>query len=667
MSAELGQLALALALAVACVQALLPLLGAWRGRARWMALARPAACAQALLVSLASAALVHALVSDDFSLRYVVDNANSQLPVWFKVAAYWGGHEGSVLLWIQMLALWGLAVAGFSRALPAPVVARVLGTMGLIGIGFLCFLLFTSNPFERQWPPAADGHDLNPMLQDLGMIAHPPLLYMGYVGFSVAFSFAIAALLGGRLDAAWARWTRPWTLAAWACLTLGIALGSAWAYYVLGWGGWWFWDAVENASFMPWLVGSALLHSLAVTEKRNSFRNWTVLLAIVAFSLSLLGTFLVRSGVLSSVHSFANDPRRGVYILIFLALVSGGSLALYAWRAPQVGLGRRFALVSRESLLMLNNVLLAVAAGTVLLGTLYPLLLDATGLGRISVGAPYFETVFVPLMAPLLVLMGIGPLLTWKQASLRGVWRRLRVIAAVSVALALWAALVLNTSVGVGLGVAVAAWVLLATAAEALKWLWPAQRAASTLRQRLRGVPGSQWGMWVAHAGVAVFVAGVTLVKGLESASDHSLRIGDSAVLGAQRFTFAELTRVQGPNYVAARARFDVTPRDGGPVIAQLWPEKRFYPVQQMPMTDAAIDRGFWRDLYVSLAEATPQGAWVVRLQVKPFMNWVWAGAVLIALGGALAAADRRYRSAARREAAAATSASSSHHVLPST
>jgi len=514
-------------------------------------------------------------------------------------------------------------------------------------------------------PVPPNGNDLNPLLQDPGMVIHPPMLYMGYVGFSVAFAFAIAALLGGELDARWARWTRPWTLLAWSFLTLGIMLGSAWAYYELGWGGWWFWDAVENASFMPWLLGTALIHSLAVTEKRDTFKSWTALLAILAFSLSLLGTFLVRSGVLSSVHAFASDPRRGLYILVFLAVVIGGALTLHAWRAAKVGLGGRFGVFSRESLLLLNNVILAAAAGSVLLGTLYPLLLDALGLGKLSVGPPYFEAVFVPLMVPLLLLAGFGPLLGWKQASVAGVLRRLRWIALGALVFAATALLVLKTSWMVALGVALGTWLLLATAADLVKRLYR-QPAGTPWLTRLAHPPLSSWGMIVAHAGLAVFVLGVTGVKGLESAGDHSLRVGDSATLGAYRFHFAALDRVDGVNYVAARGRFEVT--RGGASIATLFPEKRFYVVQQMPMTEAAIDRGVFRDLYVSLSEAGQEGAWVVRVQHKPLMGWVWAGALLIALGGALAAADKRYRALRQRVPTFAASAglTAIHAIGPS-
>ncbi|HJV75749.1 MAG TPA: heme lyase CcmF/NrfE family subunit, partial [Noviherbaspirillum sp.] len=413
---ELGNFALMLALCVALVQGILPIAGSFNGNRRWMALARPATAGQLILVSFAFASLVYAFVNNDFSVAYVASNSNSHLPVYYRIAGTWGGHEGSLLLWLFMLALWTFAVARLSRQLPEETVARVLGVLGLVSIGFLAFLLFTSNPFERMLPAVPDGRDLNPLLQDFGMIIHPPLLYMGYVGFSVAFAFAIAALMGGQLDAAWARWSRPWTTVAWMFLTLGIFMGSYWAYYELGWGGWWFWDPVENASFMPWLVGTALIHSLAITEKRGAFKNWTVFLAITAFSLSLLGTFLVRSGVLTSVHAFASDPKRGVYILLLLAVVIGSSLTLFAWRAPKVGQGGVFELISRETLLLVNNVLLLVAAGSVLLGTLYPLLIDALGLGKLSVGPPYFNTVFVPVMVPLMLLIAVGPMARWKQA-----------------------------------------------------------------------------------------------------------------------------------------------------------------------------------------------------------------------------------------------------------
>ena len=528
-------------------------------------------------------------VSHDFSVLYVASNSNSALPLQFRIAAVWGGHEGSMLLWLLMLCGWTLAVARFSRDLPLPVLARILSVMGWLAVGFLLFTLATSNPFERLVPAAADGRDLNPLLQDPGMIFHPPMLYMGYVGFSVAFSFAVAALIGGNLDATWARWTRPWTTAAWIFLTLGIALGSWWAYYELGWGGWWFWDPVENASFMPWLVGTALIHSLAVTEKRGGFKSWTVLLAIMAFSLSLLGTFLVRSGVLSSVHAFATDPKRGLFILAFLATVIGSSLALYAWRAQTVGLGARFALLSRESFLLLNNVLLLAAMGAVLLGTLYPLLLDALGLGKISVGPPYFETVWIPLMTPMVVMMGVGPLARWKQTELPDIARRLRWAAGAALVAALlgqW--LAGQMSWLAGLGLLLSFWIVASLATD----LWeravrPAGGVFAQVLQRLRQLPRATVGMMVAHLGVAIFIFGVTMVKSYEIERDVEMNLGDTTEINGLVFTFAGVRSVPGPNYTADQGLV-IVKRDGREV-AQMRPEKRVYRVQQNPMTEAAI------------------------------------------------------------------------------
>jgi cytochrome c-type biogenesis protein CcmF len=632
------------------VQGILPLAGSLRNNERWIALARPAARGQALFVTLAFGILVYSFVANDFSVSYVAGNSNSKLPVVYRVTGTWGGHEGSLLLWVQVLALWTLAVTIFSRRLPQDMVAQVLGVMGLISAGFLSFMLFTSNPFERTLPPLPDGRDLNPLLQDFGMIVHPPLLYMGYVGFSVAFAFAIAALMRGQLDAAWARWLRPWTLAAWMFLTLGIFLGSFWAYYELGWGGWWFWDAVENASFMPWLVGTALVHSLAVTEQRGNFRNWTVLLAIIAFSLSLLGTFLVRSGVLTSVHAFASDPRRGLFILVFLAIVIGGSLMLYAWRAPVLKGGAPFAPFSRETALLVNNILLLVAAGSVLLGTLYPLFLDALNLGKISVGPPYFDTVFVPLMIPVLLLLAAGPFVSWKSASARKVLLRLRWPAPAALACAAVAVPALQASPLVFLGLALSAWILFATVAHLAERLVHAP-AGTSLLKRMRSQPRSYWGMIVAHAGIGIFAAGVTLAKGLDSFHDASLRIGESIEAGGFVFTFTALDNIKGPNYTGARATFEAS-RDGEH-IATLYPEKRLYTVQQMPMTEAAIDRGFARDLYVSLGDMGKDGAWQVRVQHKPFMSWIWGGCLAIAFGALLAAADKRYRARASAHAGA--------------
>ena len=644
---ELGQLALALALCLALAQSLLGLIGAARGEVQWMAATRPAARGQFVFVAIAFACLTASFINNDFTVAYVASNSNSALPLHYRIAGVWGGHEGSMLLWILMLSVWTFGVTLFSRHLPLEMVARVLAVMGLVSTGFLLFILFTSNPFVRLFPAPPDGRDLNPLLQDPGMVIHPPMLYMGYVGFSIAFSFAVAALLSGRLDAAWARWSRPWTTAAWCFLTVGIALGSGWAYYELGWGGWWFWDPVENASFMPWLTGTALIHSLAVTEKRGAFRSWTVLLAIVAFALSLLGTFLVRSGVLTSVHAFATDPTRGIFILALLAIVIGGSLLLYVWRAPKIGLGGGFEPLSRESMLLMNNVIFAAAAGSVLLGTLYPLALDASGLGKISVGPPYFETVFVPLMAPALFLMGVGPLARWKKASLPDLGSRLRWAAAAAAI----AALALPFAMGrwgamVALGMLLAGWV----AASGFVQIWEKVRnvqGPSGAWTRLQSVSRATWGMLLAHFGVAVFVVGVTLVKGYESEKDVRMEPGDTTEVGGYTFRFDGVRDVTGPNYVAGRGQIAVS-KNGNPVT-MLYPEKRIYRVQNQPMTEAAIDTGFTRDLYVSLGEAVSDTAWVVRVHHKPFVDWIWGGCLLMALGGALAASDRRYRLAARQ------------------
>ena len=646
---ELGHFALILALLLAALLGSLPLVGAQRRIRAWMTLARPLAAAQFLFIAFAFGCLAASFVANDFSVINVATNSNSQLPLHYRIAATWGSHEGSMLLWVLMLGAWTLAVALKSRHLPDEMVARVLGVMGVISFGFLLFLLFTSNPFDRLFPPAPDGRDLNPLLQDPGMVFHPPLLYMGYVGFSVAFAFAIAALIGGRLDATWARWSRPWTTLAWCFLTCGIMLGSGWAYYELGWGGWWFWDPVENASFMPWLVGTALIHSLAVTEKRGTFKAWTVLLAICAFSLSLLGTFLVRSGVLTSVHAFATDPRRGVFILAFLVLVIGGSLLLFALRAPKVGGGGRFDAISRETMLLANNVLLIAAAGSVLLGTLYPLFLDALNLGKISVGPPYFDTVFVPLMTPLVFLMGIGPLARWKRATLPDLWQRLKWALAVSLVTALTLPLVIGRwTPMVSFGLLLAAWIVTSSAVN--------------VRERSRGVrggivaqltrqPRSYWGMIVAHLGIAVFIVGVTLVKGFETERDVRMGIGDTVAVGGFTLRFEGTTPATGPNYRAARGTFDVS-RDGAHV-ATLAPEKRVYNAGGQPMTEAAIKTMLTGDLYVSLGEPVDGGAWSVRVYHKPFVTWIWGGCLLMALGGLLALSDRRYRVATRRDATA--------------
>ncbi len=646
---EIGHFLLWLALGVSLVMGTYPLAGAARGRTDWMALVRPCAYLLVALVTLAYLCLGASFVMNDFSVINVARNSNSSLPLPYRIAASWGSHEGSMLLWVLMLSVWSAAVARFSKGMPMPMVARTLAVMGLISLGFLLFLLLTSNPFDRQFDVPADGRDLNPLLQDPGMVLHPPLLYMGYVGFSVAYAFAIAALIGGNLDTTWARWTRPWTTAAWAFLTIGIALGSWWAYYELGWGGWWFWDPVENASFMPWLVGTALIHSLAVTEKRGSFKSWTVLLAILAFSLSLLGTFLVRSGVLSSVHAFATDPRRGLFILAFLTIAVGASLTLYAWRAPKVGLGARFALVSRETALLGNNVLLVVATGAVLLGTLYPLLLDALGMGKISVGPPYFDAVFMPLMAPTIFLMGVGPLARWKEASLPDLARRLRWAAGVSVVVAVatgWLAgrITLTTTIGLFM----AWWIVTSVLTDLYERLHPAGSTWKDAPRRARQIPRAMVGMMVAHLGVAAFCIGVAMVKTYEVERDVKMAVGDTTTINGYTFTFRGTREVPGPNYTATQGLIEVS--HDGRRLRDMRPEKRIYRVQTMPMTEAAIATGFTRDLYVSLGEPVGGGEWIVRVYVKPFVDWIWGGCLIMALGGVIAATDRRYRSRRRAE-----------------
>ena len=646
---EIGHFALILALCVAVVQASLPIYGAAVGSSTLMSVAKPAARGQFLLVLLAFCCLGYAFAAKDFSVLYVAATSNSQLPLHYRLAAIWGAHEGSLLLWVFILSIWMVAVSFFSTHLPEAMRARILGVMGLVSVGFLLFMLTVSNPFERLIPAAFDGRDLNPLLQDPGMVIHPPMLYMGYVGFSVAFSFAIAALLGGTLDAAWARWSRPWTTIAWCFLTVGVAMGSGWAYYELGWGGWWFWDPVENASFMPWLAGTALIHSLAVTDKRGGFKAWSVLLAILAFSLSLLGTFLVRSGVLTSVHAFATDPKRGLFILVFLAVVIGGSLVLYAWRAPRVGLGGGFSIISREGMLLANNVLLVAALGSVLLGTLYPLFLDALDLGKISVGPPYFDTVFVPLMTPAIFLMGIGPLAQWKKTSLPELATRLRWAFAVSAATALALPFVLgHWTPLVSLGLLLAIWIVTTAAVDLRERL--AHSDGSSLLGRLAAMPRSYWGMVLAHCGVALFIVGVTMVKGFEVEQDLRMNVGQTATIGGYTFRFDGTQQYKGPNYIAARGTFRVS-QDGRDVTV-MYPEKRRYNVQNQTMTEAAISPGFARDLYVSLGEPLDDGAWSVRLYHKPFVDWIWGGCLIMALGGLLAISDRRYRLAWRRKEA---------------
>ncbi len=636
---ELGHLAMILALCLAVVQATLPLIGAWRGDRQWMGLAQPAAWGQFAFLGFSFACLTYAFMVDDFSVAYVAHNSNSALPWYYKFSAVWGAHEGSLLLWAFILAGWTFAVAIFSRQLPEDMLARVLGVMGLISIGFLLFLIVTSNPFERLLPQVPmDGRDLNPLLQDFGLIVHPPMLYMGYVGFSVAFAFAIAALLGGRLDAAWARWSRPWTLVAWAFLGLGIALGSWWAYYELGWGGWWFWDPVENASFMPWLVGTALIHSLAVTEKRGVFKSWTVLLAIAAFSLSLLGTFLVRSGVLTSVHAFATDPERGVFILVFLLMVVGGSLTLFAMRAPVVKSQVGFGLWSRETLLLVNNLLLVVATAMILLGTLYPLLLDALSGAKLSVGPPYFNAMFVPLIGALMLTLGVGILVRWKDTPLKWLLGMLTPVLITSVVLGGLGSLLFGDFNWAVLAVSLlAAWVVIAGIRDLLD-----KTRHKGLFKGMRSLAPSYWGMHLAHLGLAVCAIGVVLTSHQSAERDLRLAPGESLSLGGYEFVFDGAVHHEGPNFTSDKATIRVL--DGDKQIATLHPEKRLYTVQQMPMTEAGIDAGFTRDLYVALGEPLGDGAWAVRVHIKPFVRWIWLGALMMGLGGVLAASDRRYR-----------------------
>ncbi len=636
---EFAHYALILALCIALIQGVLPLIGAHQGRREWLIIARPAAQTVFLLLATAFVILAWSFYSNDFSVLYVAEHSNSQMPVMYRIGAVWGGHEGSLLLWVFLLSTWTILVAQLSKALDEFMVARVIGVLGLVMSGLLLFVITTSNPFERLLPAAQDGRSLNPLFQDPGLVFHPHMLYMGYVGFSVAFAFAIASLLSGRLDAAWARWSRPWTTAAWVFLTLGIALGSWWAYYELGWGGWWFWDPVENASFIPWLVGTALLHSLAVTEKRGGFKSWTVLLAITAFSLSLLGTFLVRSGVLTSVHAFATDPKRGVFILIFLVLVVGSSLVLYAWRAPKSSLGGKFNLSSRETFILLGNVFLVVSAGSVLLGTLYPLLIDALHLGKISVGPPYFNSVFVPITAPLLVLMGIGPWTNWKNSDLLSVIKRL------------WLAGLVAVLAGIGIPMMMGEFTWLAGLGFLLAFWVIASGCLQIIRQAKAGKPTRSFiGMQLAHLGIAVFVIGVTMVGAYQEEKDVRMSAGDTVSVGGYQIQFQGVNVVPGPNYQAMRGTFLLNQNGNAQTI--MYPEKRNYFSSTMPMTEAAIDVGLTRDIYVSLGEELPDKSWAVRVYYKPFIDWVWGGCLLMALGGILSISDKRYRIKLKRQVA---------------
>ena len=653
MIAELGQLALALALIVAIAQSIVPLVGAARGDAALTAFARPAAYVQLAAVAAAFLALAYAYVTSDFSVATVARNSHTSMPLLYRLTGVWGNHEGSMLLWILILALMSAAVASFGANLPDGLRARVLAVQGMIGVAFLTFILFTSNPFTRQFPAPLDGRELNPLLQDPGLAFHPPWLYLGYVGFSVAFSFAVAALIEGKVDPAWARWVRPWTLFAWLSLTIGIALGSWWAYYELGWGGWWFWDPVENASFMPWLIGAALLHSAVVVEKRDALKSWTILLALIAFSFSLIGTFLVRSGVLTSVHAFAVDPARGVFILMILFAAIGGSLTLYAWRAPMLKAGGLFQPLSREGALVLNNLLLATGAATVLLGTLYPLFLDVLGAGKVSVGPPYFNSTFVPLMIPLVVAMAIGPLLSWKRADIAGAISRL---AAAGIATVAVIGIVLYASGGTGfiaaLGLGLAAWLFVGTMIEFAERLRLFRAPLAESYDRWRHLPRSALGMTVAHAGMAIAIAGMTASTLFQAEQILAMRAGEVVSMRGYDLRFEGVIQANGPNYQAERARFIVT--SGGKPVTVLAPERRFYPVQRQQTTEAAIHTTGLADLYVVVGDSDGKGAWTVRLYHNPLVPWIWAGCLIMALGGGLSLTDRRLRVGAPKQRLAA-------------
>jgi cytochrome c-type biogenesis protein CcmF len=656
MITEIGHFSLVLALCVAVLQASLPLYGAARGEAALIAWARPAALAQFLFVAIAFGALMHAYAVSDFSLANVAANSNSLKPLLYKLSGVWSNHEGSMLLWVFILALFGAAVAAFSRNLPPALRARVLAVQAMIGVGFLLFILLTSNPFQRLWPAPADGMGLNPVLQDPGLAFHPPWLYLGYVGFSISFCFAIAALIEGRVDPAWARWVRPWTLAAWCALTIGIAMGSWWAYYTLGWGGWWFWDPVENASFMPWLVGTALLHSAVVVEKREALKTWTILLAIIAFSLSLVGTFLVRSGVLTSVHAFASDPLRGVFILLLLSIYTGGALLLFAWRAPQLQGGGLFAPISREGGLLLNNLLLTTAAATVFIGTLYPLLLDVVAHRKVSVGPPFYTMTFVPIMVPLLVAMAIGPMLPWKRGDLIAALARLK-FAFLATALAALVTLAVTgaQSIGAACGLSLAAWLFAATMTELAERVRLFADPRGVLRRAL-SLPRAAWGMTLAHGGMAVVIAGITGSNAWTEERIVTARPGDNFAIAGYTIALDAVNEVTGADYTATRA--DLRLIRNGHQVAALHPEKRFYPVENGNSTGVAIRTNLLSDIYAVIGDGDGKGGYVLRLYWNPLVPWIWLGAVVMALGGVISLTDRRHRVGApvrRARAVAAT------------
>ena len=645
---EIGNIALTLALVLSILLAVYPLWGAHRQHETLMATAKPLAIGLFLFTLIAYVCLTYAFVTDDFSVAYVAQHSNSRLPIYYKITAVWGGHEGSFLLWVLMLSVWTVAVAIFSKGIPLAMVARVLSVLGMVGIGFYLFMLLTSNPFNSMLPFfPVDGRDLNPLLQDFGMIIHPPMLYMGYVGFSVAFAFAISALISGQLDSTWARWSRPWVIAAWAFLTVGIALGSWWAYYELGWGGWWFWDPVENASFMPWLVGTALMHSLAVTEKRKAFKSWTVLLAIAAFSLSLLGTFLVRSGVIVSVHSFASDPTRGLFILGILIVLSGFGLLLYALRASSLKSPGRYQAFSREVLLMGNNVFLCAATLVVLLGTLLPLVHKELGLGSISVGAPFFNQMFTLLIVPFVLMLGLGPLTRWKQQKASELQKQLLLAGGIALSAGVLVNFTYDTPTFMSvLGMVLVFWILVTTTQEVMQRIsaMPDNSDNSTLMKKLGKLTPSHWGMVLGHVGFAILIIGVTLVSNYELERDVRMDVGDTVTLSGYDFTFKAVKEIEGPNYNADAGVFDVS--RNGEFIAQLVPEKRLYIVQRMPMTEAAIHSTIARDLFIAMGEPLDNGAWAIRIYIKPFVIWLWAGAVVMAIGGIFSISDKRYRMA---------------------
>jgi cytochrome c-type biogenesis protein CcmF len=640
MIAELGHFSLILALCVAILLSVVPMIGSFTGTYSWMALSRPASLVLVLMVGISYAVLTYSFLINDFSVKYVANTSNLSQPLIYRITGVWGSHEGSLLLWMLILALWGAAVSVFSRAVPMQMIARVLSVMGMISVGFLLFILLTSNPFDRLIPAPVDGQSLNPLLQDFGLVIHPPMLYMGYVGFSVAFAFAVAALIGGRLDMAWARWMRPWTNVAWMFLTFGIALGSWWAYYELGWGGWWFWDPVENASFMPWLIGTALIHSLAATEKRGAFKAWTVLLAVTAFSLSLLGTFLVRSGVLTSVHAFANDPERGVFILGFLGVVVGCSLVLYAWRAPQLRSNTEFTVQSREAGLLFNNVAMVVLCASVLLGTLYPLVLDSLGIAKISVGLPYFNAIFVPLAAAVALVVGVGALVRWKNDNVMAIVKKMSWAIVVSVIAGIAVPLMMGGfKPAAALGVALACWVFLTT----LQGVFERLKNRNNKLVAMFSIPAGFWGMTLGHLGIAVFSVGVSLTSLYSIETDLRMARGEVHEMAGYQFEFQGVEQVQGPNYSADEGLLVVT--RNGVEVAQLAAQKRDYSSQMGIMTEAAIDPGLTRDLFFALGESlNGNDEWSMRIYYKPYVRWIWLGAFLMGLGGLIAVTDRRYR-----------------------